>query len=359
MVSVSITQRGATSFRLRTRWKDDEGVEQEVNETMRGTRAVAEAKKSAILSRFQSGQMTRLSTDTVAGYIHAWIDRRLAHGEIRRSSAQTYRSVIPLFTDVLGDKQLVAVNAANLRDWVSQTVVAHGAKSTQYTGRVVKKAFKQAVKEGVLAFSPWEQVDLPPKQEAHKEDTLDEDEVKKVWDCSYGYKYGLAARICLETGLRRGEVAALRWADITRDGVINVARTVVVIRGGGVELTEPKTKRSRRKVRVSVTLAEEINTLREGQNPKDFIFGGKEPPYPSVLSSGIEAVMRSAGVTRFTAHDLRHAHATHLLRSNTVSAAAVSRRLGHSKTSITLDVYSHALDVDEDRIIGAVNNYLR
>jgi integrase len=319
---------------------------------------VAEAKKATILNRFRTGQITQLSTDTVGGYLAAWVDRREAHGEIRRSSAQTYRSVFPIFTDAHGDKQLVAVNAATLREWVTQTVTAHGAKATRYTGSIVKKAFKQAVKEGVLAFNPWEQVDLPAKQETLKDHTLDEEDIKTVWETSYRYKHGLGARLCLESGLRRGELAALRWSDISDTGTISVTRTATPIRGGGIDLKEPKTKRSRRKVRVSETMRDEINKLREGKNPKHFILGDHEPSHPCSVSAGMNSVLKAAGMVGLTAHDLRHAHATHLLRAK-LSPAAVSRRLGHSRTSITLDVYAHALDADEDDIIGVVNNVLR
>lgn len=358
MVSVSIVQRGKTSFRLRTKWRDAESGEyREVNETIVGTRDYAETKKSIILSRFKSGHMTSMSNDTVKGFLTNWMEKRVQLGAIRPTSAETYRSMLQNFIEPHGDSQLVSVTPAMLRQWVMQTLATKGAATTRYTGKVLKKAFKQAVKEGLIPFSPFEQVELPANNPEQKERILNGEQVKAVWDGSYQHEHGLAVRIGLESGARRGEIAALRWCDISSAGVIEIRRTAVLLKGQ-VVISEPKTKKSRRKVRVSTALRDEINTLRLAHAPTDYIFGTDEAPRPDVVSKAVVDVLRATGMEGFTAHDLRHAHATHLLRSK-LNPAAVSRRLGHSKTSITLDVYGHALEEDDDEILGAINNVLR
>ena len=266
--------------------------------------------------------------------------------------------MLPNFTDQHVDTMLVAVIASKLREFVQQTVLTNGAYKTRYTGLILKKAFKQAVRDGLIAYSPFDQVDLPPLRSEQQDGTLDADQVRQAWDASYSHELGLAVRIGIETGARRGELAALRWCDISPTGVVSILRTVVSLRGGELEVTEPKTRRSRRKIRVSDTLRDEINVLRQGKPSSHFIFGGKDAPHPAAISRAVQSVLKATGIDGFSAHDLRHAHATHLLRSK-LSPAAVSKRLGHSRTSTTLDVYAHAVEDDEDDIIGAINNVLR
>jgi integrase len=278
-------------------------------------------------------------------------------GDIRPTTAQTYISMLPNFTDQYGDTLLVALSASNLRDWVSQTIVTKGAYTTRFVGVIVKKALKQAVKDGMIAYSPFENVDLPPRKHEQKEATLDTDTVRKAWEASYAHEHGLAVRLGFETGARRGELAALRWSDISAEGSVSISRTVVSLRGGEIAVNEPKTRQSRRKVRVSDSLKDEVNRLRKGKVSTHYIFGGVEPPHPALISRTIQSVLTTIGMGDFSAHDLRHAHATHLLRSR-LSPAAVSKRLGHAKTSTTLDIYAHAMEEDEDDIISAVNNVL-
>jgi integrase len=355
MVSVSVTQRGKTSYRIRTRWTEPNGAVREVNETVRGTREFAEAKKAIIVSRFKSGQMVGLSTDTVAGYVNDWIDRRQQYDEIRETTAQTYRSVLPLFTAALGERKLSSITSLDIREWIAQATLAKSGAHARYVGSIIKKVFKQAVKEGMLPYNPFDQADLPKAKKTKKDLVLTEDQMRELWVKSYDYKWGLAVRIALETGARRGELSALRWDDITETGVINIRRTAVVLRGGKVKITQPKTERSHRKVRVSATMRDELNSMRG--TASHFVLGDRNPPHPTNVSSGMNTVLVAAGNVGLSAHDLRHAHATHLLRSR-IPLPTVSARLGHSKTSITLDVYGHAIEEDDEKVVGAMDGIL-
>jgi len=361
-VSVSILQRGKQSWRVRTRWRDPEtGIWQEHNETIRGTRAVAEAHKRNIEDRFATGQMTKLSAQSVGRFIEDFITYRVAMGDLKETSAQAYRSMLKNFTDLHGNTPLVSVKPDMVKDWLRQVVLTKGSGTARYTANILKMIFAAAVKEGVMLSNPFDQITLPKKEKSRKERTLDADQIKKVFAASReDSERGFLVRLALETGLRRGELAALQWGDITEDGVIRVRKTAVVLRGSNnIRVWEPKTERSKRDIRVTDAMRDELNQ-RRGE-PHQFLFGdgdGKEPPHPGAISYRLQAAMAAAGVKGFTAHDLRHAHATHLLRQR-LPVAAVSKRLGHSKTSITLDVYSHALVDDDTAIVAAMDAVLR
>lgn len=355
--TVSIVQRGKMSFRVRTRWKDpDSGEVREFNETIRGTRAVAEAYKQQLMDDFRSGRITHLSAESAGVYLDQWVAHRAAMGEIKETTAQTYRSMLRNFTDEHGGVPLASLRSDKLKEWQRQCVINKGAHVAAYTGKVLNKAFAAAVKEGVMLMNPFDRLSRPKVEAVHKEHTLDAEQVKALWTASADSEHGLLVRLALETGLRRGELAALQWQDITWQGVIKVRKTAVTLRRGVVKVWAPKTKSSRRDVAVTATMRDELNALRG--NPEDYLFGGAEPPNPNSVSYRLECALEQAGIVGFSAHDLRHAHATHLLR-NKLPPAAVSKRLGHARTSITLDVYSHALADDDSAIVETMESVLR
>jgi integrase len=157
------------------------------------------------------------------------------------------------------------------------------------------------------------------------------------------------------TGLRLGEVAALRWGDIDWDaGLVHVQRAGQWVGGRWVE-TPPKTAAGRRSI-VLGQLAiealrrqhEQVTRWREQAGPTwgdDFVFPrwpSGQPLTPKYASVVLGRLCRAAGIARLHFHLLRHAHAS-LALAGGASVADVSSRLGHATPSTTLAVYSHAL----------------
>lgn len=360
MVSVTLLQRGPTSFRVRTRWKDENtGEVKETNTTVRGTRAHAEAHKKLILDGFHSGYMTKMDTGTVADFLRDWLKKREAFNEIRGSTSSTYEKMFRLFTSRFGDSPLATLGVEPVRQWVLDTLIAKGPKSTNYTCKILKQAFKAAVKEGKAPFNVFDRVDIPQAPSASKEGTIGSDKLKALWEWSgeQDTLTRLAARLALETGLRRGELAGLQWADISATGVVSVRRTIVVVRRK-IVAQPPKSKKGARKIMISSELRDELNALRPKNDELYVLGGGACPLQPEAVSRTLGRALRAVGLTDFTAHDFRHAHATHLLKKG-IPISAVSRRLGHAKVTTTMNVYAHALPEDEDEIVGAVDTMLR
>lgn len=358
MTSVSIHKRGKNSFRLRTRYRDPEtGELREQTHTVRGTEEYAKGQKRVLLDAFADGKIERLSKETVEGYLTSWVDHRVALGKLRASSANTYRTMLKTFTARFGADNLVSLKPSALDEWVTETVQIKGATHVTYVCTILKTAFKAAVKSGLIPFNVFDRVTLPARKTDGKEITLGENAMKTLWTIAptlHGLD-GLAARIALETGMRRGEIAGLQWRDVAEDGTITVRKTVVVVKRV-IMVNEPKTKRGRRTVRVSKAMADELNAMRG--EPDAYVFGGTNPPHPEAVSRSLKRALKAAGHTGFSAHDLRHAHATHLLRSK-LPLSAVSKRLGHAKVTTTLGIYAHALAEDEDDIVSAMDNLLR
>jgi integrase len=360
-VSVTVLQRGKSSYRLRARWRDSEtGETREHTHTVRGTREFAEGQKRVLQDAFANGRIDKLDKDSVKGYLTNWIESRLALGRIRPTSAETYTSVLKEFIARFGDKPFVSVKHSDLSDWVKDAIAVKGIANTAYVCTVLKKAWRDAVKEGLTPFNPFDRVELPTYESEAKEHTIGSNAMKTLWGVADSLEGddGLLARVTLETGMRRGELAGLRWMDVSPNGVINVRQQAVIMKTGKVLIHKPKTKRGARSIAISKALMEELEAARG--EPEHYVFGkGEEPRKPPAIARALKRALKAAGLTGFTGHDYRHAHATHLLRSGKIPITAVSKRLGHAKVTTTMTIYAHALEEDEGVIVGEIDSILR
>ena len=171
-------------------------------------------------------------------------------------------------------------------------------------------------------------------------------------------------------GLRRGEICALRWRNIDFAGAQLAVVESAEQTGEGVRYKEPKSGRTRT-VALSTFVIEELRQhrlrqaeelLRLGirQNDATFVYAREdgEPMQPRSLTHAWQQIIARTSLPRLRLHDLRHAHATHLLSSG-VHVKVASERLGHSKVGITLDLYSHVLPGMQADAAGLVDDALR
>ena len=161
--------------------------------------------------------------------------------------------------------------------------------------------------------------------------------------------------LAVTTGLRRGEILGLRWEDIDLDrAILQVRRTLEQARGG-LRFKEPKTERGRRLVALGPDAVETLRRHRLEQIKERVALGQRyknsdlvcarlhgTPLDPAEVTAGFAKLIRSLDLPRVRLHDLRHGHATHLLRLG-IHPKVVSERLGHSGVGITLNTYSHIL----------------
>ncbi|HEY3925878.1 MAG TPA: site-specific integrase [Acidothermaceae bacterium] len=157
--------------------------------------------------------------------------------------------------------------------------------------------------------------------------------------------------LAIHTGMRRGELLGLKWADVDlAHGQVSVRRGVVAV-GYQVQISEPKTARSRRLVALddaTVRLLEEHRSVRNAAGGSvagsAFLFAGADghPFHPDHVYGRFVRLRSLAGLPAIRFHDLRHTHATLALASG-VNPKIISERLGHASVAFTMDVYSHAI----------------
>jgi integrase len=235
--------------------------------------------------------------------------------------------------------------------------------------RLLALILKSAVKAKKLASSPIGDIQTKPKPQRKKIEILDEAELSAMLEHLRGGPIYLPALVSACSGLRRGEVFALRWTDINfAKGTLHVARQVQNI-GGRLVTLVPKTDYSRRTIRLPQTLLAALNEHRATQAANRLRLGlGKDAAGlvitdpvgqqidPDDFSKAFSAAAKAIKSIRF--HALRHTHITHLLREG-VPVHVVSARAGHSNPNITLSTYAHLLGGDDERAADKAEEILQ
>lgn len=173
---------------------------------------------------------------------------------------------------------------------------------------------------------------------------------------------GLGIYISLCTGLRIGEVCALKWSDInTMDGTITVNRTIerIYIIDGTQKHTElvintPKTQNSCREIPMTKELLAMMKPLKKVVNDDFYILTNAEyPTEPRTYRNYYTKLMEKLGIPKLKYHGLRHSFATRCIEAG-CDYKTVSVLLGHSNISTTLDLYVHPNMEQKKRCIAKV-----
>jgi integrase len=210
----------------------------------------------------------------------------------------------------------------------------------------------------------------PPKVERSQMTTYDLPQTVELIDAFRGTRMFIPVLLAVLCGLRRGEISALRWSRVD----LEAAQLAVVESAeqtkAGVRYKPPKAGRSRT-VALSGTVVEELRAhrLKQAQDllrlgvrqTADMFLCTREdggPLQPNTLTIYWDRLIAKTPLPRIRFHDLRHAHATHLLSSG-IHPKVASERLGHSKVGVTLDLYSHVLPGMQEDAAALVDAALR
>jgi len=192
-----------------------------------------------------------------------------------------------------------------------------------------------------------------------------------LFDAAKGDRLEALYVLAVTTGLRQGELLGLKWDDIDLEvGTLQVRRTLTTAKGGPV-LSAPKTKNSRRTVKLSQTALEALRSHLEHQlgeidqagglwRENGLIFAseaGEPLDRRYITTHRFKPLLKRAKLPQVRFHDLRHTCATLLLSKN-VNPKVVSEMLGHATIAITLDTYSHVLPNMQESAANAMEEAL-
>jgi len=181
-------------------------------------------------------------------------------------------------------------------------------------------------------------------------------DIPRFLDAARETPYYVFYCLLLSTGLRRGEALALRWGNVDfLGGELQVVETAFKLNDGTYVIKEPKTPHSCRAVALPPSLTVLLREHRIDQEALgarmskplsgiDLVFARSDgsPLDPNAVTRAFSSLVRKTGLPHMRLHDLRHTHATLMLKAG-VHPKIVSERLGHAGISITLDTYSHVL----------------
>lgn len=220
----------------------------------------------------------------------------------------------------------------------------------------MRRAFEQAIKWSLLKFNPVVNA-TPPKEKTKERHIWSKNDIKKFIDTAKLSEEATIYIIAIFTGMRRGEILGLKWQDIDFNlKKIYVTRSLAFTSKKGLFLKDVKTSKSRRQISLSPYIIDVFkqhqviqNNLKEKLGgdylDKGLVFTSINGNFkdPRNLLREFSRLTKKAGLIKITFHDLRHTHATLLLK-NGENPKVVSERLGHSRVGITLDLYSHVTD---------------
>ena len=215
---------------------------------------------------------------------------------------------------------------------------------------VLKMIMRYGVKHGLIAHH---QIDIrfPTERERQEVEVLSRSSQLKIMNYTkenFTF-HNLGIFICLNTGLRIGEICALRWEDLDVDlGIVNVRKTIqrIYMVGETVRSTEviidtPKSKNSIREIPMTKELLRIVKPLKKIVNASFFVLTNSDKPTePRTYRNYYKRLLNQLGIPPLKFHGLRHSFATRCIESN-CDYKTVSVLLGHSNISTTLNLYVH------------------
>jgi integrase len=218
---------------------------------------------------------------------------------------------------------------------------------------LLHKAFAHALRQNKVSRNVFDLV-TPVRSQASERDPLTIAQAHKLLAAAKGNPLEVILTLGLVTGMRRGEMFALRWQCIDfEQRTLRVLRTVCRFPGYGFVESEPKTARSKRTITLPLFLVEKLKQHRtrqlearlkagESWHENDLVFPNAQGTFldPAHFSKRFHKLLDKAGLPHIHFHDLRHSAATILIAMG-VPAKVVQEILGHSNVSITLGLYGH------------------
>jgi integrase len=361
----NITRRGKSSWRIKFDVEPIGGARQIRYVTIKGTRKDAEAELARLLNAVNAGTFVDPSNMTVSEWLRKW----LASQTISPRSEETYATTVGRVITAIGHIKLQKLRPVHLLDM--QLLKRDGSPVSTSTARQVRRVLKSALQSAVdieLISRNVVAVGKPPAAEEGEVHILGSAEITAVLESLRQTELYAIVSLALATGMRRGELLALRWQDVDLNaGTVKVDRSLEQTTKLGYRFKAPKTRHGRRTISVPQTTIDVLREHRREQLELRMALGmGKSNADALVFCKFDGAPLNADQVTirwrravggKWKFHALRHTHASALIAAG-ADIVTISRRLGHSSPAITLRVYSHLFAHTDTTAADAIGKVL-
>ncbi|USK34981.1 site-specific integrase [Bacillus sp. F19] len=332
------------SFRINAGLDSRTGKRKQIYRGGFNTKREALDEMNKLTAAIMNGEYSEPSKTLFKDYIHIWLhtykyEVQMASFELGETIVRVH--LIPYFQSTPLEK----ITSYDIDQLYAQKLDNGLANATvKRIHNLLSKALQKAVKWGLLKNNPAKDAS-PPSIHKKRKQIWTVEEVKAFLKVCEQENALVPFLLAIFTGMRRGEILALKWKYIDLiKGVIHVEESLTRTKRNGLLVKVVKTSHSERDVYLSASIRDSLIQYRQqqGTNHLGLVIQSKNGTYlePRNLLRKFQALTKKANVPKIPFHNLRHTHATILMRMGE-NPKVVSERLGHARVGITLDIYSH------------------
>jgi integrase len=333
-----------------------------VTTTVTGNRRAAEKELRRLLRTLDTGEHVDPSRMTVRQWLTTWL--ATVREEVAPKSHERYAEIVENFLiPTLGNLPLVKLAPSHIQEaynaWATGgrrdgKLGGLSARTRRHIHRILRSALTRAVEQQLLARNPADAFRKRlPKVERREMVTLSAEQSARLMEAIMHTRIYWPVLLALSTGMRRGEVFAVRWKNVDLSGAsVRVMESLEQTKVG-IRFKAPKTDRGRA-ITLPLFAVNELKRLKRQQAEELLMLGirqtgetlvcaradGKPLQPQSLTHQFTRLISRVKDIPRVRFHDLRHSHATQLLLAG-VHPKVAQERLGHATITTTLDLYSH------------------
>lgn len=336
------------------------------------TKGEVQEKLRKLQSDAAGGTLAEPTTLTVSQYLDAWL-KDVAKPKCSPTTYERYDSLVRIHIKphigAIKLLKLQALQITHLMGEIARAIEAEDAeRSPAWTQKMALTLLGNALRHAVhplrlIPFNPCNGLAKakPRDREMH---FLTAEQARQFLAANTNRRLHALFALALGSGMRQGEMLGLKWdaIDFEREQV-TVRHSLAEIKGVFI-LKEPKSKRSRRTIRLPSCVVEALRKHRAAMEAEGltspFVFMTKKGTHitkTNLTRQVLRPALKAARLERVRFHDLRHSHASMLLNAG-ASIKAVSHRLGHSSVELTLRTYAHVLPDADDTLAAQTNGLL-
>lgn len=324
-------------------------------------------KKNEALRELEKGTLATGTQRKLGEYLEDWLEN-VHKSKLRIGTYVNYKKKIGYIVDGLGNVWLQKLTPEQVQGFLQKKLnEGLSSKTVHEIHGVLRVALKNAVRWGIVSKNVCDVVD-PPVIVSREVVPLTVEQARMLVKHARGHRLEVLLTMAVVTGMRRGELLALRWSDIDFDNHrLLVSHSVDYIAGYGYVVGKPKTAAGKRWVSFPAFLFYMLDQHRFQQlelrgtakkwEDHDLVFPNLSGGYlhPNHMGEKFRKLLKDAGLPAIHFHDLRHSAATILLCMG-VNIKVIQELLGHSDISITLGVYGHLLPLMQQAVVDTWND---
>jgi integrase len=334
---------------------------------------ISEAKTAMakLMLELKNGNYQPENNMSLGTYFDYWLQNYAKTNTKPKTFAEYEKIIKTHLRPSLGHIMLCKLKSTHLQNYYREKLATLSAQSVTHHHRIISKALNDAIDWGFIDKNVAKRA-KPPKPVKREMNTLNVEQLnlllktaKKKTPLYFPIIYAAS-----HTGMRKSELMGLTWNNVDfQTQKIYIRQTITEANGKYFFNPIPKNEKPRG-IRLTSELSKLLATLKDVYDHQKNILGDTFNPHnlvfcsskgtimaPSEITRQLKGTIKAANLPDIRFHDLRHSHATILLKAN-VHPKIVSARLGHSKIQVTMDTYSHLTDSIEGIAVDYLDKLL-